>query len=1151
MPEISRRKLLGAVAGGTAISLLPPSVLRAMAAPPPPGGLNAVEHVIILMQENRSFDNYYGALRGVRGFGDRTPLRLPTGASVFEQPRPGGGKVLPFSARQAAVDAGRPESDIQYLGALPHGFSDANQARANGWWDDWVAAKGQSTMAFYDRRDIPLQYELADRFTICDAYFCSVYGSTNPNRNYLWTGTTGYEPDGVNRAVTNAAYSYAHAGYQWTTYPERLEAAGVSWQIYQEWDNFTDNAVEYFRPWKEIGRKILSKVSGQYSTTEQFYDSLFGKTADQRKAALAQFQQGVDSLTEAERRLFMRGAYRSEPDTLVQRLRSDINNGTLPKVSWLVPTAALSEHPGTSTPVGSANLVYDILDAIASDPKTWSKTALFINFDENDGYFDHVPAPVAPRPDSGNSDDWFNGLPVGPGPRVPMTVVSPWTVGGFVCSEAFDHTSVIRFLEKWTGVQEPNISAWRRSVFGDLTSAFDFKRRHPQPEVEQPGPVPPAVGRWNPAPPKNQSLPAQETGTRRTRPLPYRLSLRAAVTGTDVRLRLGNAGTTAATFTAYPADGTAPHPWTVPAARTADNTIGYGADGYDLQVTAPGWSVWKLRGTGVGAEAHLVEQAAPGQVKVKCANPSTTTRRLLVGESVYPRDPRHGGRPRHPLQTVTLAPGQTRTVPVHLADHGWYDIVVVDLGDPSFLRRMTGRLAAYRPGVTDPATGTAPALAATITLPEALPALDTPFAQSSPADVVVTVRNQGGTRIDRLSVALLAPPGWTVERTAAAPKVIAAGGSADVRLTVTPAADATAGRLVVAAHGDGDGLLRLADAAVGFRVAPAMSVSLTGPASSPGTDGTMLSPGRPVTVSATVTNAGGAPLTSLAATLDLPTGWTATPRGDVPAAVAARSSARLEWDVVAPASAARASGSLKATVTADLRGSAQQVTASLPAKTGPVMTGYLLAEDFESIAPTLAAAADLSRPGLLGWTRTTPEGWTVTNAPGMPQGTRELQGWTFLSKQFWFPGGQNRPNFSRSLGVVAVADPDDWDDTGSPAGQGQFDSTLTSPAVAIPSGASTLHLGFDSHYRQESPQEAEVTVQFDTGAKVKVLHYSSATSGNTNQGQDQENRLVQLSCPVPAGATSAKVNFRIFNAGNNWYWAIDNIRLGTSPIADA
>ncbi|MFD3454519.1 phosphocholine-specific phospholipase C [Streptomyces sp. NPDC058691] len=1148
MSDISRRNLLGALAGGTALSFLPPSLLQAMAAPMARGGMDAIEHVIVLMQENRSFDNYYGALKGVRGFGDRTPLRLPTGATVFEQPRAAGGAVLPFSARQAARDAGRPESDIQYLGSLPHGFSDANQARANGWWNDWVAAKGQSTMAHYDRRDIPLQYELADRFTICDSYFCSVYGSTNPNRNYLWTGTTGYEPDGVNRAVTNAAYDYNHGGYDWTTYPERLEAAGISWQIYQEWDNFTDNAVEYFRPWKEIGRKILSKVSGQFATTEQFYDSLWNRTPADRQAALAQFQQGVDALNEAERRLFLRGAYRSEPDTLITRMTEDIRNGSLPKVSWIVPTAALSEHPGSSTPVGSANLIYDLLDAIASDRETWSKTAVFINFDENDGYFDHVPAPVAPKPDSGNSDDWFGGRPVGPGPRVPMTVVSPWTTGGFVCSEAFDHTSVIRFLERWTGVQEPNISAWRRSVFGDLTSAFDFSHGRNQPEVEQPGPVPAPIGRWNPVPPKEQALPEQEEGTRPTRPSPYRLSLRSEVADaptSGVRLSLGNTGTAAATITAYPGDGGAPQTWTVAAGETATGTVTYGTDGYDLQVRGPGWALWELRGAGVGAEAYLADETGTGPVLVRCSNPSSTTRTLLVGESVYPRNA------NDEIRTVTLAPGQTRTVSIHPSHHGWYDIVVVDLDDPRFLRRMTGHQSDGKDGVTDPATGTVPALSAAITLPAPLPSLDTPLAQGSPAEVVVTVTNQSAAALTGLAVALLGPADWTLQPSGAAPKSLAAGASADVRFTVTPAADATAGSLVVAAHADGEGLLKAADARVRTKVAPAMSVALAGPASSPKTDGTVLSPGKPLTVTATVTNAGSAPLTGLASTLELPNGWQATAAAGAPTSVPARSSAALSWDVVAPATAARASATLQATVTANLAGRSKEQTASLTAKVGPVMTGLLLAEDFESVAPSLAAAADLSRPGLLGWTRTAPEGWTITNAPGMPQGTRELQGWSFLSKQFWFPAGQDRANFTRGLGIVAVADPDDWDDTGSPSGRGRFDSTLTTPAVAIPAGTPTLHLGFDTHYRQESPQEAEVTVEFDTGQKSRVLYYSSATSGNTNRGQDQQNRLVDLPVAVPSGATSVKVNFRIFNAGNNWFWAIDNVRLGTGPIADA
>ncbi|MBL7520887.1 phospholipase C, phosphocholine-specific, partial [Frankia sp. CNm7] len=774
-PRISRRAALGGMAAGAAASLLPPSLLEAMAITPPSGGLGAVEHVIVLMQENRSFDNYFGRLKGVRGFGDRVPPRLPDGRSVLEQPRAGGGAVLPFSAREAAAAAGRATTDIEYLASLPHGWRDATQAWAQGWWNDWVQAKTASSMAFYDRQDIPLQYELAERFTICDAYFCSVYGSTNPNRNYLWSGKIGNEPGSSARAVTNAAYDYAHAGYDWTTYPERLTAAGISWQIYQEWDNFTDNAVEYFKPFKAVGTKVLAPLVARMDdiraalgvtrdqlpdpvTTEMMYDGLNGLNlpAPLLQQVLALVQTGVDALGEQEREYFHRAMYRSAPGTLVQRLRDDIARGTLPKVSWLVPPAADSEHPGSSTPVGSANLIYDVLDAIAFKPTIWAKTVLFLNFDENDGYFDHVPAPSAPRPASGNGDDWYDGKPVGLGPRVPMTIVSPWTVGGFVASEVFDHTSVIQFLERWTGVTEPNISAWRRAVCGDLTSAFDFQRAHPRPRVAQPGPVPAAIGRWRPEPPASQAPPAQEPGTRPTRPLPYGLAVTASTTGTAVEFELVNKGTAAATVAGYPAGGGLPATWTVPANGRAAATLTHAAGGrYDIRLHGAGWSTWALRGTGVTVEAAFQEEADDGEVLVTVSNPSRETRALLVGESVYTRATGHGDQ----FASLRLRPGQRARVPVKVASHGWYDVVVLDAADPGYLRRATGRLARSGVGVTDPATGLLPVLTAELAAGV--------LVAGQAAEVTVTVTNTGNAKATDLAVGLLLPAGWTAKRSGA------------------------------------------------------------------------------------------------------------------------------------------------------------------------------------------------------------------------------------------------------------------------------------------------------------------------------------------------------------------------------------------------
>ncbi len=131
-------------------------------------------------------------------------------------------------------------------------------------------------MAYYDRQDIPFHYELADAFTICDAYHCSVPTSTSPNRNYWVSGYTGYEPLSPNptesvlpsdppgpggRAVTNAAYNPWHAGYGWTTVPERLQSAGISWKTYQEWDNFGDNNLEYFTAFKKVAAGLLGRPS--------------------------------------------------------------------------------------------------------------------------------------------------------------------------------------------------------------------------------------------------------------------------------------------------------------------------------------------------------------------------------------------------------------------------------------------------------------------------------------------------------------------------------------------------------------------------------------------------------------------------------------------------------------------------------------------------------------------------------------------------------------------------------------------------------------------------------------------------------------------------------------------------------------------------
>ncbi|MFK8906635.1 phosphocholine-specific phospholipase C [Streptomyces sp. YS-3] len=693
---MSRRRLFalggGALGAATAGSLLPPSLQTAMAAGPPAGGLSAVKHVVILMQENRSFDHYFGTLRGVRGFGDRNAIQLPGGKSVFEQPGAPGSTVLPFSVRGAAATQ---QKDLQYIGALDHSWSGGAKAWNGGWMDNWVSAKTSATMAYYDRQDIPLHYELADTFTVCDAYHSSIHTSTSPNRNHLWSGKTGYEPNGQ-RAVGNDAYDEGtHPGYDWGTYAERLEKAGRSWKTYTEWENFTDNQIEFFTTFKAIARKALAKTGG-HTFMESFYSVVRDASSDaERQRLLGLLDQGFATLTRAERSLFERGLRRVPTGTLAETFGKDVAAGALPEVSYLVPSALDSEHPSVSSPVHSATIVYKVLDALGKNPDVWRHTVVLINYDENDGFFDHVPPPVAP-PEV--TDEQWQGKPTGLGARVPMLVVSPWSVGGYVCSEVFDHTSVIRFLERWTGVREPNIGAWRRTVTGDLTSAFDFKRARSQPAVHRPAPIPPLSGRWRPEPPARQHMPVQEEGTRLARPLPYQPDAYAKVAGDALQVQLSNKGQASAHFALYPyakefatpqhKDVRGKGQWTVPLTGA-----------YRFTVTGPNGFRREFEGGGAADVAevttHLDHHDRDVHLTLRNRGQRSVTfvvRTLGYADEADLRDWK---------RYVTVKPGRSRSVVHSAADaHGWYDLeVTVDGGSP-FRRRLMGHIENGRPSVS-------------------------------------------------------------------------------------------------------------------------------------------------------------------------------------------------------------------------------------------------------------------------------------------------------------------------------------------------------------------------------------------------------------------------------------------------------------------
>jgi phospholipase C len=426
MSEITRRRLLGtgaAAAGGAVVSsLLPPSLRQALAAGPRTGSLKDIEHVVIHMQENRSFDHYFGTLAGVRGFGDPDALTLSTGKSVFYQPDTSNpdGYLLPWH-----LDTKHTSS--QAIPSTSHAWAVQHQAWNEGKMDSWLPAHlkadgadtGPYTMSYYEREDIPFQFALAESFTLCDGYHASLLGPTWPNRLYLMSGMI--DPSG--RHGGPIISNVVKQAYRWTTYPERLEKEGVSWRVYQEEDDYGTNVLEFFKAYQDA-----KPGSGLY------------------EKALTISQPG--------------------------QFERDARAGKLPTVTWIIPTSGQSEHPAY-IPASGADFLASKLEAVASNPDLWAKTLFIVNYDENDGLFDHVPPPVPPP---GTPDEFVQGKPIGGGIRVPCFLISPWTVGGYVATDSFDHTSVLQLLEKVTGVKEPNITAWRRRTFGDLTSALGFSR---------------------------------------------------------------------------------------------------------------------------------------------------------------------------------------------------------------------------------------------------------------------------------------------------------------------------------------------------------------------------------------------------------------------------------------------------------------------------------------------------------------------------------------------------------------------------------------------------------------------------------------------------------------------------------------------------
>ena len=326
------------------------------AIPTPPGTTSTcakitdIDHVVIFIQENRSFDHYFGSYRGVRGFADQS--------AAFNQPYPGNtssspnGVLLPFHLDTTQTNAACTHD-------ITHDWIPQHQSWDNGAMDGFVTSRlpinandAVLSMGYYTRADLPYYYAVADAFTLCDNYFCSVIGPTDPNR--LYTMAASIDPDGKNGGpllqtlVSNRATMFGKLTY--TTMPEQLQASGISWKIYSTPDASafgsleTDNVLPYFKNFQD--------------PTTTLYQNAFNPVFPTDFAA--------DALA-----------------------------GNLPQVSWIIGSVITSDHPPSPSLFGE-NTLSAIIAALTANPLAWAKTVLFATYDENGGFFDHVPPVTAP-----------------------------------------------------------------------------------------------------------------------------------------------------------------------------------------------------------------------------------------------------------------------------------------------------------------------------------------------------------------------------------------------------------------------------------------------------------------------------------------------------------------------------------------------------------------------------------------------------------------------------------------------------------------------------------------------------------------------------------------------------------------------------------
>jgi len=364
------------------VAILPaalvPGRAAAQAADPPTS--TPIKHFLFLMQENHSFDNYFGTYPGANGIPEGTCIPVdPTDPANAEC-------IRPFRIGDNDVEMDDPDhSDqthrLQYNAGRMDGFVYALNQRNQ---------EGRLAMGYYDDRELPYHWNIADNFVLFDAFFSSASGGSFINHMYWVAAAPGV-------AESEAELQAVLAGTP--TLFDRLEESGISWKVYVQ--NYEPRLT--YRTLHEFpGNRASQVIWMPLLNFDRFIDdpNLNGKIVD------------------------------------MSEYYADLNHGTLPAIAYLVPSGP-SEHPPSSLRSGQ-RFVRSLIQALMQS-QYWEKSAFLYSYDDWGGWYDHVPPPQV--------DEYGYGF------RVPALLVSAYAKKGYIDSTVLDYTSAIKFIQENWGIE--------------------------------------------------------------------------------------------------------------------------------------------------------------------------------------------------------------------------------------------------------------------------------------------------------------------------------------------------------------------------------------------------------------------------------------------------------------------------------------------------------------------------------------------------------------------------------------------------------------------------------------------------------------------------------------------------------------------------